>query len=92
MGAEIYPADAEQLSVIKYLVIEQVPSKFDPSAMISKIVGQTCPRCEAYGTEIEHGQSRVCGSCRLRMQAFGSVLYCWEENPRPEVVKGGPYR
>jgi len=57
-----------------YTFAVDVFSKIDPSKKIIINYYMKCPVCGEKMEDMEHGEVRVCKSCKTRMQTFGNAL------------------
>ena len=72
----------ETLVYSDYDVRAEQPSRIDPDASISVVVGWRCPRCKHTNPgEIEHAHMAECAACGLVVQRTGNVLDCWADMP-----------
>lgn len=71
----------EELTMSRYLVVENRRSRIDPEAIVRVEVCLRCPRCKRVGPVIRHGKTERCG-CGLEMTVHGNCLTC--------VLRKGP--
>lgn len=66
----------ERFSYSRFVVHESRTSKIKKGWVHTVEVGFNCPRCDAFLSPLEHGQSTTCVNCRLEMGKLGNSLTC----------------
>ena len=69
----------ETLMASDYMVYKRKRSKIDPTKHIQELIGIRCPSCKEMANTIEHGTSRWCAGCGLKMTVWGNALECEKE-------------
>jgi len=74
---ERYYLGIEDLHAADYVVRAGKDSKFKPGAILIFETGIICPGCRKQSEpELNHGETRVCPYCGMKITRWGNMLEC----------------
>jgi hypothetical protein len=66
----------ETFNLQEFKVTKQKPSTIREGYVHTVTAGVICPRCNTKNPTIEHGDTRSCEHCDLKMTVHGNALEC----------------